>query len=70
MKTTTVTMAEGPNVQFIHGSSYTGDCTIVYNGKEIVLPCMALIKFAAEVVRSRRISQLEELSYQSLLGIK
>lgn len=56
---------------FVHDSDFRGNVEIVTSeGERLSIPATTLIMFAAEVVRSRKMSQLEQATAEQLLGLE
>lgn len=57
-------------IKFIHdGFSPNGSVILLVGDAEVRVPMRALMGFAAEVIRSHRISVLEQVSDAEILGI-
>ena len=62
----------GKNKTRIHfNSDMSGEC-IIYNenGNNIKISCEDIIDFVAEYVRMEKISRLEQMSSEEILGLK
>ena len=56
---------------FVHDSDFSGNVEIVtVEGERLSIPARILIALAGEVVRTRKMSQLEEASAERLLGLE
>jgi hypothetical protein len=56
------------DTSFAGNSDATGIITISRNGASIDVPAEALLYFAAEIVRARKIDEIEAMSTDALLG--
>jgi len=66
------TFAHG-STRIHHNQDGSGDAIIVDDLcgiAEVRVPCKTIIAFAAELVRAQRISQIEQMTAEQVLGIK
>jgi len=63
----------GSNVDQVlihHNGDYSGDVIVRTEKGEVTLPAWVLIEFVAEYVRGRKISAVEDMSVDQLLGVE
>jgi hypothetical protein len=60
-------------IRIHHNSDGSEDAIIVDDlrrSKELRVPCDSLVAFVAELVRSRRIAEIEQMTAEEVLGIE
>lgn len=60
---------EGKAIRIHHNGDYSGNCFIYDKAKdtELEIPCEDLLDFAAEYVKPKRISEIENMSTDEVL---
>lgn len=56
-------------VSVVHNGDFSGDMTFVVKGRSVDVPAESVLEMAAEVVRSTRIGELEQMGTHELLGL-
>jgi len=63
---------QSPTVNIIYNfnSDFSGDLDIRFdNGKSICIPCRDILALAARYVRNHRISEIENMGVDEILGV-